>query len=409
MIEPHTASPRWIAAVRTWPWLATVATLARRFREDRLALAAGSLTFTTIISLVPLVAVMLALFSIFPMFAKLQGALQQYFLQTLVPEAIARPVMGAITQFASRANRLGAVGLVALVVSALAMMLTIDRALNAIWRVRRPRRLTQRVIVYFGAVTLGPFIFAISLGATSYALTASHGVFGRLPHGFGLVIASVEFVLEALGVAALYHYVPNTFVRWRHALIGGLFVAVCIVGCKRAMTYYFGVVPTYSMVYGAFATLPIFLVWIYACWVIVLLGAVIAAYAPLVGTQIARWPHAPGWEFRLALVVLGELEQTRHGARHGFELNQIADAVGVDPLQIEPVLDALVELGWVERVEDPRGARYVQRCDPATTPAEPLVAKLLLDPAPDLESTWQRAGFGQMRLAEMLRDPVAQR
>src|SRR5450432_2365542 len=84
--EPRITSPRWIAAVRTWPWLTTLATLARRFRDDRLALVAGSLTFTTIISLVPVVAVMLALFSIFPMFATLQGALQQYFLQTLVPE-----------------------------------------------------------------------------------------------------------------------------------------------------------------------------------------------------------------------------------------------------------------------------------------------------------------------------------
>ena len=102
--------------------------------------------------------VTLALFSAFPMFSTLQGSLQAYFVQALVPDSIAHPVMSAITQFSSRASRLGAVGLIALVVSSLAMMLTIDRALNAIWRVRKPRRIAQRVLVYWAALTLGPVI-----------------------------------------------------------------------------------------------------------------------------------------------------------------------------------------------------------------------------------------------------------
>src|SRR4029453_13372659 len=96
-------------------------------------------------------------------------------------------------------------------------------------------------------------------------------------------------------------------VRWRHALAGGLFVAVCLALSKRALTAYFGAVPAYALVYGAFATLPIFFVWIYLSWVIILLGAVIAAYAPLLGKRLRRWPDAPGADFRLALVVLGEL------------------------------------------------------------------------------------------------------
>ena len=184
MTEPL-AAERWIAAVQAWPWLTTAETLARRFREDRLALTAGGLTFTTIISLVPLITVMLALFSAFPMFASLQEALQRYFLQTLVPDTIAKPVLGAISQFSLRASRLGLVGLIALFVSALAMMLTIDRALNAIWRVRKPRRIAQRVLVYWAAVTLGPLIFAVSLTATSYALSVSRGLVGAMPRGLG--------------------------------------------------------------------------------------------------------------------------------------------------------------------------------------------------------------------------------
>lgn len=405
MIAPTKAIARRVQSLQRWSWYATLQTMGRRFREDRLALTAGSLTFTTIISLIPLVTVMLALFSAFPMFATLQGSLQQYFLQTLVPDSIARPVLGAITQFSTRASRLGTVGLVALVFSALAMMLTIDRALNAIWRVRERRPIARRVLVYWAAVTLGPLIFAVSLTATSYAVSASRGIVGDMPRGFGAAVATVEFVLELLGFAALFHFVPNTFVRWRHALLGGLFVATCIAGGKRALALYFGAVPTYSMIYGAFSTLPIFLVWIYLCWVIVLLGAVIAAYAPLVGRRVRRWADVPGATFHLALVVIDHLAAARRDGSRGVSSEALAAAIGTDPLQTDPVLDTLVALDWVGRLDEPRGARYVLLCDPAVTPAEPLVARLLLEPSPELGAMWQRAGFAAMTLAEALPRP----
>ena len=401
------ATRRLVEAEQAWPWLVGLETLALRFREDRLALTAGGLTFATVISLVPLLTVMLALFSAFPMFATLQVALQKYLLQTLLPDTIVRPVMGAITEFSMRASRLGAAGLVALVVSALAMMLTIDRALNTIWRVRKRRRIGQRIAIYWAAVTLGPLFFAISLSATSYAASASRGLLGELPRGLGAAVSTFDFLLETFAVAALFHYVPNTVVRWRHAILGGVFVAICLTLGKRALTAYFGAVPTYALVYGAFATVPIFLIWIYLSWVIILLGAVIAAYAPLVGKPVARWPDAPGVEFHLGLVVLAELAAARLIGRGGLDADGIAAAIGIDPLQVGPVLDSLVDLDWVGRLDERGGARYVLLCDPETTPAEPLVALLLLDPAPDLSLAWKRAGFATMRLAELLPSPAA--
>ena len=107
------------------------------------------------------------------------------------------------------------VGLIALFVSALAMMLTVDRAMNSIWRVRKRRRIGQRVLVYWAALTLGPLIFAVSLAATSYAVSVSRGLVGGMPRGLGLAVATLEFAAECLGVAALFRYVPNTHVRWR--------------------------------------------------------------------------------------------------------------------------------------------------------------------------------------------------
>jgi membrane protein len=128
-----------LRTLRGWPWRDTALLLGERFREERLGLTASSLTFTTLIALVPLFTVMLAVFSAFPIFSSFQGALEKYFLQALVPDNIARPVLGALTQFAAKAKRLGTAGLVVLVFTALALMLTIDRTLNGIWRVRRPR------------------------------------------------------------------------------------------------------------------------------------------------------------------------------------------------------------------------------------------------------------------------------
>ena len=395
------APARWVLALQSWPWHETLQTLVRRFREDRLAMTAGSLTFTTLISLVPLITVMLALFSAFPMFATMQGLLQKYFLQTMLPDT-ARPLLGFIAQFSTRASRLGIVGLIALVVSAIALMLTIDRALNAIWRVRKPRPIGQRVLVYWAAVTLGPLVVAVSLAATSYAVSASRGLVGDMPRGFGVAVGTVEFLIEAIGVAALFHYVPNTWVRWRHALLGGVFVAICLTGAKHALSYYVGAVPAYSAIYGAFATLPIFLVWIFLGWVIVLLGAVIAAYAPLLGRRMRRWTEAPGGRFHLALVLLHQLAEARREGRGGLGGEALALTIGVDPLQTDPLLDLLVELDWVGRLAESRSRRYVLLCDLATTSAEPLVARLLLDPSPDLGPLWQRAGFDRMTLGEIV-------
>ena len=185
--------------------------------------------------------------------------LQKYFLQSLVPDAIARPVLGALTQFASKSSRMGTAGLLFLLASALSLMLTIDRALNAIWRVRKPRPIAQRVLVYWAAATLGPLVLGVSLSLTSYALSASKGLVGELPGGVSLLLEMLQFMLFGGAMSSLFHYVPNTHVRWRHALAGGLFAAVGFEAAKRGLAWYVGSVATYSTVYGAFAAAPNFL------------------------------------------------------------------------------------------------------------------------------------------------------
>ena len=394
--------PNLLQTLQTWPWLDTLTTLRIRFREDRLGLTASSLTFTTLISLVPLVTVMLALFSAFPMFATFQQALETYFLQTLVPENIARPVLRALTAFASNANSLGGVGLVLLLLAALALMLTIDRTLNGIWRVRTPRPIAQRVLVYWAAATLGPLLLGISLSLTSYAVSASRGLVGTPPDGVRLLLALIEFTLLAAGLAGLFHYVPNTHVRWRHAVAGGVFAALGFEAAKKLLAWYLAQVPSYAMIYGAFAAVPILLIWVYFAWVIVLLGAVVAAYAPSLRMRVKRWPDGPGAKLQLALAVLRELVGARATGVRGLNAAELSEALRTDPLQIEPVLDMLVAFDWAGRLDEANDPRFVLLCAPEATPAQPLLSQLLLEPSAMARGLWQRAGFDTITLAELL-------
>lgn len=394
-----------LADLASFPWLPTAQTLRERFREDRLGLSASSLTFTTTIALVPFVTVALALFTAFPMFGKLQSNLQGWLVQSLVPDAIARQVLGYLTQFAGKASRLGGVGMAALVLSALALVLTIDRTLNNIWRVRRPRPLGQRILIYWAVITLGPVLLAASLGTTSYLASAGRGLVQELPNVVSFLILALEFVLLTAAYAALYRYVPNTPVKRSHAIAGGIFAAFGIELAKRALAWYIGMVPTYSVVYGAFATVPILLVWIYIAWVIVLLGAVVAAYLPslLAGTRRRGGGH--GWQFQLALEVLGHLDKARAGARRGLTAGELGAAMEVDVLQLEPVLETLVQLDWVGRlneVDDGVGTRYVMLADARSTAVEPLMRHLLLPASEATAKMWQSGRLSSLYLADVL-------
>lgn len=383
------------ATLQTFPWRETARTLAQRFREDRLGNTASSLTFTTLISMVPLFTVVLAVFSAFPMFGKLQLALQQWLSDSLIPEPIAKQVMGYLTQFAAKSSRLGLAGIVVLLVTAISLILTIDRTLNAIWRVRRARPLAQRVLVYWGVLTLGPVLLAGSLAITSFVLSASRGLIGGLPGGLGLVLDLFQFALMSVGMAALYRYVPNTEVKWNHAFSGGVFVALGLELAKRLLAWYLVKMPAYSAVYGAFASVPILLLWVYVLWLIVLLGAVIAAYLPSLLSGVARRADHAGWRFELALELLREL----HLHRSGKHLVELAQTLRLDPLQLEAPLEVIESLGWVGSLQD---GRHVLLVDPAVTELAPLAARLLLAANGNTEKTWAMSRLRAAKLSEAL-------
>ena len=407
--------------LQQFPWRNTWQLVLERLRENRLGVTASSLTFTTVLALVPFFTVALALFTAFPIFSRVQQVLEKWLMDSLIPETIARQVLGYLTQFASKASQLGMVGFSILIVTAVALILTMDRTLNNIWRVRQLRPLGQRVLIYWAAITLGPLVLGLSLVLSSYVMSASRGLVNALPESLRVIFDSVEFVTLALGMAALYHYVPNTQVRWRHALVGGGFVAVCMEIAKKLLGLYLVSVPTYSVIYGAFATLPILLIWIYVAWIIVLLGAVVTADLPMVLVGVQRTPGQHGWQFELAVQLLQQLAAARQAPHKGLTLAQLAHALQVEGQQLAPVLQSLATLDWVGAVQpaqtgalDHQPPRYLLLVDPANTPLLPLVDALLAPAgAPGstsatqaapcvLQPLWQRARLDEMQLADML-------
>ena len=387
------------------PWRQMAIILWGRFRDARLGVSASSLTFTTVLALVPLFTVGLAVFAAFPMFGKFQDTIQRWLIDSLVPDSISRQVLGYLTQFSRKANRLGTMGLAALLVSAIALMVTIERTLSQIWRLDRSRPLPQRVLLYWSAITLGPLRLGASLAITSYVVTASRDVVDALPAALRWLLDSFEFVLLVLSVSGLYFYVPYTRVRWRHALTAGLLVALGIELAKKLLAVYLTQIPTYSAIYGAFAALPILLVWIYVAWVIVLLGAVVAATLPELGRQTWRKAEGLGWTFKVALELLAALQAVRGQEERGLSLTRLSLQLQVEPGVLSELLAHLQALDWVGALRDEGGtadARHVLLIEPKDTLLAPLVERLLLSHGPEVEPLWLAVRLDQARMSEAL-------
>jgi membrane protein len=264
----------------------------QRARQERLPQVAGSLTFTTALSLVPLLAVSFALFTRFPVFRKLQQAIQEQLLQSLLPADIARVVLRHLTRFAANANGLTLVGSLFLLLSAVVLLLTVENAMNRIWQVKKDRPLFKRVGLYLLVLALAPLVVGAILWATAQVLKASAGLLHGLPPWAVLVLNLAPVLLGAIALACFYYLVPNTPVRRRNAFAGGLFAGIAFELGKRGFTAYLATVPTYRTVYGAFAALPVFLLWIYFSWLVILAGALLAANLPRGGRPARRLSRA---------------------------------------------------------------------------------------------------------------------
>src|SRR2546425_4435979 len=196
--------------------------LVTRFREERATQTAGSLTYTTLLSLVPLFTVALAITTAFPVFDEWIGSLQLFVLENVLPDTPAvETIIDQIDSFTQNAARLTAIGILGFLVTSVMLMLTVDNALNRIFRVQRRRTILQNIFIYWAVITLGPLLIGASLSMTYFALRRSLGILdlGLLAD---TLIGVVPFVLTCVAFTLLYGVVPARRVEWRHALLGGI-------------------------------------------------------------------------------------------------------------------------------------------------------------------------------------------
>ena len=401
MIISHIKSA--LSKMLEFPWKRGAILVFTRFREDRLAQTAGSLTFTTSIALVPLFTVVLAAFTVFPLFGQFQAGIQRWLVESLMPDGISRQVLGYLTQFSSKASRLGVAGLMALVFSAIALILTIDHTLNAIWRVRAPRSWIKRTVLYWTAMTLGPMVIALGLFLMSLVFNISGDTLPVFTAFWRPLLGVIEFALLVLTISALYRFVPNTQVASSHALLGGLSAALALEGARKLLTLYLGNIPTFSVVYGAFATLPILLIWIYTLWVIVLIGALWVSSLPSLLLANVRTGGGPGWSFQLAVECLQLLYSVQQDNSKGLSLNSMASQMQVDTLELEDVLEKLVEIDWIGLLDEEIKGQvpmYVLLTLPQQAHLNQLLSLFLLKPSQETRAVWLR--FEGLKLDTLL-------
>lgn len=360
-------------------WREIMLSSAQRLSQVDAFDLAGSLTFTTVLAIVPLLAVALALFTAFPQFHEFSDALQAFLSNSLMPPVISENVMTYLNDFARQASRLTAIGGGFLVVTVLLLILSVDKALNEIWRVTKSRSISQRLLVYWALLTLGPLMTGASLWATALVARESFGVISHIPETIEMALKVSPFLVSAAGFAALFMIVPNARVAPRDAIVGGLLVAVLLEVMKTGFAFYVSQISTYTTIYGAFAALPVFLIWVYLSWLSILFGAIVAANLPYLRHVRTRGTAQTGDRLQDALATLRLLDQSRSTKTPGCRVRVISEALSLTEDQITAILSALQDLGLVASTQIRQREHWVLVCDPHTTSLTPLLEHFFIN------------------------------
>ncbi len=266
--------------------LPVLRTMPRRLSDGRYFRVASALAFSTLLALVPLLTVAFSTLSLFPVFDQWSGAIEAFLYRNFVPQ-LGDQVQVYLHEFSANAGGLTVWGLIFLIISTLFLLATIEDSFNDIWQVHEGRPLVQRLLVYWAMLTLGPILISISLSVSSYLFSLSvvsdqAVLVGIKSH----LLSSLPFVLELMAFVFFYSVVPYCDVQFRHALVGGIVATILFELAKMAFGLYLINFNSYQRIYGAIAILPVFFIWIYLSWLVVLIGAYVAA---IFGNKQPEW------------------------------------------------------------------------------------------------------------------------
>jgi membrane protein len=324
--------------------------VVRRFTRDSCPSVAASLSYTSLLALVPLLAIGLAMFAAFPAFANMRETMLRAMIENVAP-SLAVMIEEHLRAFIGNAGETTSVGILGLVVTAVLLINTIQTAFDRIWGGGRGFKI-QRFPVYWALITLGPILFGIAFSVSGYAFAVAQST-GYLSGAVRVYAAIAPFILEAVGFLLFYRLMPTRPVRWTDAATGALIAALLFEFLKRGFGYYLGMVGSYQTLYGALAVLPFFLIWMYLGWLVVLVGAEIAASLPEWRSGRRDPDERPrrGDLLGLALGALASLRAAQRTSSGGEKLDSVSRALGAEIGRLTYVMDQL------------RGARFVVRSD----------------------------------------------
>jgi len=353
----------------------------KRFLGDDCLLQAAGLSYVALLAMVPLFAIGLAILAAFPAFDQVRVDLQALVFQNFMPETGGQ-VNQYIVTFLDNASKASGPGVLALAVTALLLLSNINQAFNGIWRVPSERPIALRFLVYWALLTLGPLLIGSSLSLSSYAfavvqLSDLEGYTGWLLPFSRLI----SIGLASLGLALIFFVVPNRSVRFLHAIIGGVIAALLFELLKVLFGIYLRHFPSYQAIYGALSTVPIFLLWMYLSWAVILFGAEVAAALPewRAAQMRGRQAASPGDQLALALGLLSRLRRESRSSGGAVAELRLIQGLPAPPAEIDLTLRRMRQAGLVERSS---GTRWVLARDLTRVTLDELLQQIGLDPEP---------------------------
>jgi membrane protein len=360
-----------LARIRDSLYQAT-AVASARYRDDILNLQAMSLTYSTLLSLVPFLAVM---FSVLKAFG-VQNALEPFLVQLLQPlGGEASQVTNRITNFVEniRVGILGAAGTAMLFYTVVTLVAKIEDALNQIWRLPRSRNWSQRITAYLSVVLVGPVMvftaLALTASAQSYWLVERLIRIGFVSYILTLTTSVMPFILLCVTFTFIYKFVPYTKVKLSSALVGGTAAGLLWQLVGTGFAAFVANSAQYAAIYSSFAIMIVFLVWLYAGWLIFLVGAEIAYFHQHPYAFVREALHgAGGHRFQewLAVSVLVEIARRHFSERPPWQPTELGASFGVSVSTLENLVGDFVRAGILLRSSEPEGVALAKAPESVT-------------------------------------------
>ncbi len=382
--------------------LVFIRALARQYQTNQGVLNAAALTYTTLFAVVPLMTVSYSMLAAVPNFRGVGEQVQGWIFENFVP-ATGMVVQEYLSTFASQAQKLTVIGIVFLVVTSIMMMKNIEAAFNRIWRVTEPRKGLSSFLLYWAVLSLGPILIGLGLLLTSYVASLPFISSATEMVGRARLLSLLPPLFSALAFMLLYAAVPNCRVPLANAALGGVFAAVLFELAKRGFALFVTQFPSYELIYGAFAAVPMFLVWVFISWTIILLGAELTRLLTVSHVNKFRMnePH-----LYTVLAVLQRLWLAQQDGEPVPDRALLQEVPGLDQGRWDDYVQLLIDAGLIRRTE---GGQYLLSRDLSRYTLLQLQRELpwpVPDPVPDQEEPWQQELHRRLQMLQCQRGEV---